>query len=138
MAVTVINVFTYGFIVLISLISVTNVFNTISTNVMLRRREFAMLKSCGLSQKGLYRMMIYECLIYGFKGLLYGLPSAVLLSYVIYRFANLAFEHSFYIPAKSILIAVGSVLTVVFATMLYAVHKVRKDNVIDALKTETL
>jgi putative ABC transport system permease protein len=53
----IINVFSYGFIVLISLIAAANVFNTISTNINLRRREFAMLKSVGMSQKEMNKMM---------------------------------------------------------------------------------
>ena len=72
--ITIIKVFAYGFIVLISLIAAANVFNTISTNISLRRREFAMLKSVGMTQKGFHRMMNYECLLYGSKALLLGLP----------------------------------------------------------------
>ena len=63
--VTIVKVFAYGFITLISLISLANVFNTISTNLMLRRREFAMLKSVGMTRKGFRRMMDYECILYG-------------------------------------------------------------------------
>lgn len=72
--VTIIRVFSYGFIVLISLIAAANVFNTISTNISLCRREFAMLKSVGMTQKGFNKMMNFECLLYGSRALLYGLP----------------------------------------------------------------
>lgn len=73
--VLIINVFSYGFIILIALISVANVFNTISTGIHLRRREFAMLKSVGMTNRGFNGMMCYKCLLYGFKALLYGCPS---------------------------------------------------------------
>lgn len=66
--------FSYGFIVLISLIAAANVFNTISTNISLRRREFAMLKSVGMTAKGFNHMMNFECLLYGSRALLLGLP----------------------------------------------------------------
>lgn len=138
MLITVINVFSYGFIVLISLISVANVFNTVSTNISLRRREIGMLKSIGLSNKGLRRMMNFECIIYGARSLLWGLPAAAIMTYVIYRVSGTAYETEFYIPWYSILIAVGSVFAVVFATMMYATGKIKKDNPIDALKTENL
>ena len=138
MLVTVVRVFSYGFIVLISLIAMANVFNTISTGVMLRRREFAMLRSIGLGQKGFRRMMNYECLIYGCKGLLWGLPAAVALTYVIYRITGGVMERSFYIPWHSVAVAVGSVFAVVFATMLYATGVIRRDNPIDALRRENL
>ena len=138
MAILAINVFSYGFIILISLIAVANIFNTISTNILLRRREFAMLKSVGLSERGFRKMLNYECLIYGFKGLFFGFPAAVFMTFVIWRITNTSFEVPFFIPWQSVVIAVGSVFAVVFATMIYARRKLSKDNPIDALKLETL
>lgn len=135
---TIINVFSYGFITLISLIAAANVFNTISTNIGLRRREFAMLKSVGMTRKGFNKMMNYECLMYGLKGLVYGIPVALGITYLIYRAASSGWESSFYVPWLSVVIAVGSVFVVVFATMLYSMSKVKKDNPIDALKNENL
>ena len=136
--VTIIRVFAYGFIVLISLIAAANVFNTISTNISLRRREFAMLKSVGMTQKGFRRMMNYECLLYGSKALLLGLPISCGITYLIYRAVTTAYETSFHLPWAAIGIAVLSVFLVVFATMMYAMSKVKKDNPIDALKNENL
>ena len=136
--VTIIRVFAYGFIVLISLIAAANVFNTISTNISLRRREFAMLKSVGMTQKGFRRMMNCECLLYGSKALLLGLPVSCGITYLIYRAITTAYETSFHLPWAAIGIAVLSVFLVVFATMMYAMRKVKKDNPIDALKNENL
>ena len=136
--VTIIRVFAYGFIVLISLIAAANVFNTISTNISLRRREFAMLKSVGMTRKGFRRMMNYECLLYGSKALLLGLPVSCGITYLIYRAVTTAYETSFHLPWAAIGIAVLSVFLVVFATMMYAMRKVKKDNPIDALKNENL
>ncbi len=136
--VNVINVFSYGFIVLISLIAMANVFNTISTSISLRRREFAMLKSVGLTNRGFVRMMNFECLRYGIKGLALGLPAAFAVTYLIYLATSAAYEQSFYIPWYSVVIAVGSVFAVVFATMIYSTRKIKNDNPIDALKNENL
>ena len=136
--VTVVNVFSYGFIILISLIAVANVFNTISTNIALRRREFAMMKSVGLTTRGMHKMLNYECLIYGFKGLALGLPVSFLSTLAIWLVVGQAVEQPFMIPWAAVAIAVGSVFAVVFATMLYAGGKLRRDNPIDALKNENL
>lgn len=136
--VTVMNVFSYGFIILISLIAMANVFNTVSTNVSLRRREIAMLRSVGLTRGGFRRMMNYECLIYGLRGLMYGLPASMLLTYIIFRITGVAMKMRFYIPWHSVVISVASVFLVVFATMLYATRRLRRDNPIDALRTENL
>ncbi|MBR0425640.1 MAG: ABC transporter permease, partial [Clostridia bacterium] len=138
MIVGVVNVFAYGFIILISLIAATNVFNTISTNIMLRRREFAMLKSIGMTEKGMRRMLSYECIIYGLRALLFGLPVSLGVTFLIHRIVAQELQRGFYVPWHSIAIAVGSVFAVVFATMLYARHRLSRDNPIDALKNENL
>lgn len=136
--ITVINVFAYGFIILISLIAATNVFNTVSTGISLRRREFAMLKSVGMTSKGFNKMMNYECLLYGAKALLFGLPTSFIITYLIYFFVSHGAEISFVLPWSAIGIAVFSVFAVVFATMMYSMGKIKKDNPIDALKNENL
>jgi putative ABC transport system permease protein len=134
----VLNVFTFGFIILISLIAAANVFNTISTNVALRRREFATLKSVGMGDKAFGRMMRFECLLYGSKALLLGLPVSIVISWLIWKAVNSTFLAPYRLPWTAIAIAAGSVFLVVFATMLYATGKIKKDNPIDALKQETL
>ena len=136
--VSIIRVFSYGFIVLISLIAAANVFNTISTNISLRRREFAMLKSVGMTQKGFNKMMNFECLLYGSKALLLGLPVSCGVTYLIYLAIMSGYEASFRLPWTAIGIAVLSVFLVVFITMMYSMSKIRKDNPIDALKNENL
>ncbi len=136
--VNIIQVFSYGFIVLISLIAAANVFNTISTNISLRRREFAMLKSVGMTQKGFNRMMNYECLLYGSKALMLGLPVSAGITYLIYKAVSGGMETSYYLPWTAIGISVLSVFLVVFVTMLYSMSKIKKENPIDALKNENL
>lgn len=132
----IINVFSYGFILLISLIAAANVFNTISTNVSLRRREFAILRSVGMTQKSFRKMSYFECLLYGIKGLAYGLPAAIGVTFLIWRAAAEGSDIHFYIPWFSIVIAIGSVFAVVFSTMMYSVSKTKKDNILDTLKQE--
>ena len=113
-----------------------NVFNTISTNIQLRKREFAMLKSTGLEPKGFRVMMCYECLLYGLKGLLYGIPASALITLWIYRTVSDGWTSGYYIPWQSLVIAVGSVFLTVGATMIYSMHKLGRENIMDNLKNE--
>ncbi|MBP5313966.1 MAG: ABC transporter permease, partial [Eggerthellaceae bacterium] len=139
MLINVVNVFAYGFIILISLIAIANVFNTISTNIGLRRREIAMLKSVGMGQKSFKRMMSYECIIYGLKGLLIGLPLAFLITYGIFRIvADSVAGTAFFIPIVPVIVAMLSVFAVVFVSMLYATAKIKKDNSADMLRNENI
>ena len=133
---TVVRVFSYGFIVLISLICVANVFNTISTNVALRRRDFAMLRSVGMTRSGINRMVNYECLLYGVRALLIGLPLSAALTYLMYRSATSILNSDYHVSLPAVGIAIVSVFLVVFASMMYAMRKIKKDNPVDALKEE--
>lgn len=135
----VIDVFTYVFVLMISLIAVANVFNTISTNIRLRRRELAMLRSIGMSDKDFNKMMRFECVFYGMRTLLFGLPIAGIISWLIYL-GLVAIERMdnfhFVFPWGSMAISVLSVFFIVFITMLYAVSKIKKENIIDALRDD--
>ena len=131
-----INVFSYGFIILITMISVVNVFNTITTNIALRRRDFGMLRSVGMKTGELYRMMGFECLNYGCRALMWGLPLSLLTSYGVHLITLNALDEPYALPWGTLTIAVGSVFLIVFATMFYAVAKLRKDNPIDAIRME--
>lgn len=134
----IVDVFSYGFIILISLISVANVFNTISTNVSLRRREFAMLKSVGMTPGGFNRMINFECLFYGLKALLFGLPVSVFVCWLISEAVGQGVALGFQVPWSAFIIAIAAVFLVVFVTMMYAMSKVRRENIVDALKNENL
>jgi len=131
-----INFFIYGFVTLISLITIANVFNTVSTSINLRRREFAMLRSIGMTERGFSRMMNFECLFYGLKALLLGLPLSFGFIYLIYLAVISGIDAPFVLPWSGIGLAVFSVFFVVFVTMLYSVRKLRKANVIDVLRAD--
>ncbi len=130
------NVFAYTFIIMISLIAVANVFNTISTNIKLRRRELAMLRSVGMSERSFQKMMNFECAFYGMRALLYGLPIGIISCWMIFKgmVGGGAEDIDFVLPWGSIAISIFSVFLVVFITMLYAISKIKKENIIDALR----
>lgn len=136
--ITIINVFSYGFITLISLVAMTNVFNTISTNVMLRTRDFAMLQSVGMTRREMRRMLGFECILYGTRALILGIPVSIFISYLIYDAISYGYPLPFQVPWIPLGIACLSVFLVVFATMAYAARKVRKQQLVEALKNENL
>lgn len=134
--VALISVFAYGFITLMSLICCANMINTINTSISLRRKEFAMLKSVGMTPNAFQRMIIFESLFYGVKALLYGLPVSTLIAYGISHVVDKTIAMSFYIPWKIYGIAIVFVFVVVGLAMAYATSKVRKENIIEGLKSE--
>lgn len=133
-----IRVCSAGFIILISLICVANVFNTISTNIALRRRDFGMLKSVGMQNKEIYRMMSFECVIYGFRAFAWGFPISLALCYGLYQVFSMSYGGPFEAPWLLLLIGTLCIIAVVFSSMLYAVGKLKKDNPIEAIRMENL
>lgn len=131
-----IQVLSGGFIALISMIALANVFHTISTNLILRKREFAMLYSTGLSPKGRKRMMNYECVLYGLKAVLFGIPLSVLFTAAIYFVILRGVDIYFVLPFEAMGLSILCVFAVVFATMLYTMRKLGKENILDVLKED--
>lgn len=136
--VTMINIFSYGFIILISLVCVCNIFNTISTNIALRRRDFGMLRSIGMENRQIHRMLLGECFSYGRKALFIGLPLGLLGGFGIHCISNNVEVTAYTPPVGPILAAVGTIFAVVFASMAYALSRLRKDDPIEAIRMENL
>ena len=132
------NVFTYAFLILITAICVANIVNTISTSIALRKREFAMLKSVGITPKGFNKMLNFESIFYGIKALCYGLPVSIGVMYLTHRALMISFRFPFELPVKSMLTVVVAVFVIVGTAMLYSSSKVKKENIIDALKQEII
>ena len=136
--VVIVKVFTYTFVGLISLIAMANVFNTISTNIALRKKEFAMLKSVGMTKKQFNKMMNLECLLYGTKSLLIGLPIAIALTLVMYLIITSLFEIPFALPFQAIILSIMGVYGIVFITMIYSMSKIKKESVIESLRKDAI
>lgn len=132
----IISIFLYGFIAVISVIGITNVFNTITTNMALRNREFAILKSMGMTQKEFRKMIHFESLLYGTKALLFGLPVGVLLSYSIYKVTTNMYETPYQFPWMPIVISIVFVFAIIFLSMHYSVKKTESQNTIETIRKE--
>ena len=123
----------YGFSILLTLIAAANINNTISTGVLLRRREFAMYRSVGMAQDGFGKMICLETFLYGIRALLIGIPVSILISYMMFR----AFDadlYSFNIDWRMYILAIVVVFVVVGVSMLLSVDKIKNDSIIEALK----
>lgn len=135
----IVGIFVYGFIGVISLIGLTNIFNTISTNMQLRSKEFASLKSIGMTKKEFNRMIRLESLMYGIKSLIIGIPLGVLGVFAIFSaFSRGSVPMSFVFPWKAILISIAAVIIVVWLIMKYSISKVNKQNIIETIRNDNI
>ena len=134
----VIKIFLYGFIIITALIGTTNIFNTITTNMALRNREFAILKSIGMTNKEFRKMINYESFIYGLKALIFGLPVGIALSYLIYTVTSDVYTTAYQLPIIPIVISIIFVFAIIFVTMRYAVKKTKNQNIIETIRKENI
>ncbi|MDE6863825.1 MAG: ABC transporter permease [Eubacterium sp.] len=131
----VMQVFVYGFIALITLITLFNIINTISNSTMLRKKEFAMFKSVGITPSGFNKMVVLESAFYGIKALVFALPISALVSFGINK--GLGEEMiPFEINWLMYLAVIGAVFVIVGMTMIYSVHKIKNDSIVETLKEE--
>lgn len=131
----VLQVFIYGFITLMTLITIANILNTVSTGVILRRKEFAMLRSVGMTPKGFRKMIIMESVFYGLKSLIIGIPVSLLINFALNRSLGSAYV-PFNIDITAYLAACLGVFIITGISMLYSVGKIKKDSIIETLKEE--
>ena len=134
----VVYIFAYGFIGIITLIGVTNIFNTLTSNIDLRQREFAMLKSIGMTKKEFNKMINLETLFYSLKALIFGIVLGLIASFAIYKAFAQSLDYGFKIPMQAILISILFVFVIVFIIMKFAIGKINKQNIIDTIRKENI
>lgn len=133
-----VGIFLYGFILVISLIGITNIFNTITTSMNLRRQEFAMLKSIGMTSKEFNKMIRLESIFMGAKSLFFGVIIGVGLSYLEYKVLAETQGLPFDIPILSIIISIIVVYLLITILMKYSMKKISKQNTIETIRNENI
>lgn len=131
------KIFLYGFIAIVSLIGITNIFNTVTTGMELRGKEFAMLQSIGMTKREFDKMIRMESVFYGSKALIIGVVSGTLLSYVIYIAAGES-QLRYVFPLQAIVIAVVVVIILLLGIMKYSIVQIRKQNIIETIRNENI
>ena len=132
--ITLVGIFLYGFIIIIILIGVTNIVNTITTSMELRKQEFAILRSVGMTNKEFNRMIRLETLFIGIKSLFFGIPLGTAIAYGIYQVGKMPFE----IPLKPILYSSIAVIVLIASIMQYSLIKIKKQNTIETIRNENI
>ena len=135
----VVKILMYGFISLVTLIGVTSVFNTISTSMALRKREFAVLRSIGLTNRGFNKILFFESLFFGMKSLIFAIPVSIGVTvFIHYALADMMSISTIIIPWKYIIISIVSVFVIVLLTMMYSTSKIKKHNIIEQIREENI
>lgn len=133
-----IKIFVYGFVLVISLVSITNIVNTISTNINLRKREFAIIKSIGVTPQGFNKMIYLESLLYGVLALLYGVPIGLLIDVIMNKIMGNVVQLGMILPWNSVLVSIVGVFVITFIASYIPMRKINKENIIENIRQESI
>lgn len=131
----VIQVFIYGFVLIMIFFTVLNIINMMSASIDKRKKEFGMMLSIGMSPKGIQKMIMEESLIYGFKTLLYGLPICIIIEWLMFKQISTNGDY-FTISYMAYIISFMVIMIVMLLTFRTALKKFKKQNIIETLKDD--
>lgn len=133
-----IKIFVYGFVLVISLVSITNIVNTISTNINLRKREFAIIKSIGVTPHGFNKMIYLESLLYGVLALVYGVPIGLLIDVIMNKIMGNVVQLGMILPWNAVLVSIVGVFVITFIASYIPMRKINKENIIENIRQESI
>ena len=136
-AIVLVMVFVYSFVALLMLIGLTNVISTISANVRMRSKEFAVLQSVGMTYNGLKRMLNLESIMCSAKSFLFGLPLAILLTYLINLPIRAMFPIPYRLPLSAMALCVATIFAITWVTIRHSAARLLKRNIVDAIRSES-
>ncbi len=134
----VMQIFVYGFVTVISLVSVTNIINTISTNINLRKKELAIIKSIGVTPSGFNKMIYLESFLYGALALLWGIPIGILLTILMNTILGDVISFGLVLPYSAILICIVAIFIITFIASYIPMRKINKENIIDNIRQDSI
>lgn len=135
------QLFIYCFAVITGLIAIANAFNTLVNSLILRKREFAVLKSVGMGPRAFRAMLIYECMSYALRGFVIGLILAALAGFgmfVVMQSSFVGMDFLGLIPWQQIGLAALLVLFVIVISVRFALRRSRSENIVESLRADAL
>lgn len=134
----ILQIFVYGFIIVITLIGITNIFNTITSNMESRKIEFASLKSVGMDSKDFLRMNRLESLFLGSRAYIIGLIIGLLITVLFHLALKNKLEMPYKLPLLGIIISLVFVFALIRLIMSYSSSKLKNINIIETIRNENI
>ena len=133
-----IAIFLYIFIGAITLIDLTTIFNTITTNIEFRKQEFAIFRSIGMTSREFNNMIKFESIFIGIKTIVYSLPTSIILCFIVYNTVNSETNIKFNLPFTSILISLIFVSVLIYTIMKHYLNKLNNQNIIETIRNDNI
>ena len=127
-----------GLIILLIIMGFVSVISTLSTNIRLRKREFAVLKSVGMTAKSLEKMIYSESIICIIKSILWGTISGILLPWLINLSLRRVFPVRYELPVAAFAFGLVVVTGMIILVTKMEISGFRKQNIIEDIRMDTM
>lgn len=128
----------YGLVLLITILSLTNIFQNISTSMRMRRKEFSAYQSIGMSPASLRNMLLFEAAIYGVSGCLAGIPLSFLLLYQVYLSFKVNYALRWEMPWDMVPVQIVFAILIIVVPVVCAMSQLKNLNIIDSIRDENM
>ena len=132
----------YSIIGLLAIASYFCIFNILFSNIQSRKKDFANLKSIGMSQKQIHKILWIEstwyCAVSSIIGILAGIGVFLLIYYIENKVRGGYGLYQYEIVWQNILICIAFAIFSVYSSMLIARKSIKKNNIIESIKEENI
>ena len=133
-AIVIALIFLVCFCALLMLIGFTNVVSTLSTNVLMRQSEFAVLQSVGMTPEGLRKMLALESILCSLRALVIGVPLGIVLTWIVNLPIRAMFPVPYHFPLLPIVLCAAGVLALTLFITALAARRLRKGAIINRIR----
>lgn len=145
--ITIFQLLLYGFLILVILMSVVNIFTTITINILLRSRELAILKSVGMSDKQFDKMLRGENYIACLRSIIFGIVVSLILLFLT-KFVidkgkvNIDFKFIMDMLGSinyiALIISIIIVYVITFISTLFAKKSIRSQDIVEVIRRDNI
>ena len=124
---------------LFGIVGISSVLSAILNSLGQRRKEFAMLRSVGVGEKGIRRLLGMEGFLLSVRPILIGLPLLVIICVAqCYMMGVSVLEFLYAFPVWVLVVYIILVLLVINGIYTLASKKIRDDAIVEAIKDDTV
>lgn len=130
-------VFIYGFLIIIALITVFNIFNSMNASVAARTRQYGVMRSIGMGTGQLYRMIAAEAATYAVLGCIAGCVLGLPLNKMMFQFLIAdKWGIGWRLPAPSLALIVILCFGSAALAIRRPIRKIRRLSIVDTIKLQ--
>lgn len=140
MSKSILYIIIFSIVVFLAIIGISNAYSSINNNLRNRRREFAMLKSVGMTKDKLKELLRLEGIYYGLYPFLYSIPLSIVILFIIIKLNKeyILKDYLMFLDFRIITFYIISIFVSIYIAYYFGIRKVDKDEIVDTLRDDSI